>query len=151
MKTNADRAGTSTVEARSASRPVSWLRKLGDVPRPYLHHSASLVFVPKLRLQRWRRSVRVHFRLYFGSGIWAENARARLHIRNNADFEAGMANLYRSHFAVHFGAVENDVIFDYKIRDGLGKKLYGIEIAELMGLDKKTCDLAYLLRNKMEI
>ena len=53
----------------------------------------------------------------------------------------------------HFTTILNDktreVIFEYKLREGIGENLYGIEIAEMMGLDKEMCALAYKYRDKL--
>src|SRR5437762_14261423 len=100
LGTNAGRACTSTVEAGSAARPVPRPRQLADVPWPCLHHRTGLVFVPELRLQRWRRSVRAHFRLHLRAGLRQTNARGRLRLRNDEAIAARVANLRRPHSAV---------------------------------------------------
>lgn len=45
---------------------------------------------------------------------------------------------------------KDEIIFEYKLREGMGQNLYGIEIAEMMGLDPETCKLAYKYRNIIE-
>jgi len=52
----------------------------------------------------------------------------------------------------HFKTIQNgdQIIFEYKLREGMGASLYGIEIAEMMGLDPSTCALAYRFRNIIE-
>ena len=82
------------------SHLFSWPRQLGHVPGACFQHRSGLVFVPQLRLQRRRRPVRVHFRLYVGAGVRAKDARARLRFRNHAAVQAGLANLCRPHPAV---------------------------------------------------
>jgi len=53
-----------------------------------------------------------------------------------------------AHFSIDSKA--ETAIFEYKLHDGIGANLYGIEIAEMMGLDKEICALAYEFRNRLE-
>src|SRR5215216_2285110 len=99
-ESNEGRACTSTVEAGFAARPVPRPRQLADVPRPCLHQRTGLVLVPKLRLQRRRGSVRVHFRLHLGARLRPTDARGRLRLRNDEAVAARVADLRRPHLAV---------------------------------------------------
>lgn len=54
------------------------------------------------------------------------------------------------HFLINFTNDKNDAIFEHKLLPGLGENLYGIEIAEMMGLDNETCNIAYKIRNRLE-
>ena len=42
-----------------------------------------------------------------------------------------------------------EIIYEYKLTPGVGDNLYGIEIAEAMGLDPETCKIAYQLRKEL--
>ena len=58
--------------------------------------------------------------------------------------------LHYCHFAVIPDNITDEVIYEYKLHEGIGETLYGIEIAEMMGLDQETCKLAYEFRNKLD-
>nr|QBK93161.1 MAG: DNA mismatch repair ATPase [Pithovirus LCPAC403] len=74
-------------------------------------------------------------------------------ITNNHDVlaltEGDNPRLQYNHFTTILNEKTQEVIFEYKLREGIGENLYGIEIAELMGLDKATCELAYKYRNEL--
>lgn len=79
------------------------------------------------------------------------------HLRSIPDIEkvdiltkGNLPSLKYCYFTTILDRKTDEVIFEYKLRDGLGKSLYGIEIAEMMGLDQETCKLAYEFRNIME-
>ena len=66
-----------------------------------------MVFVPELRVQRRRRSVRIHFRLYIGAGLHAKNARARLPFKTSRLFRR-VWQIYVAHillFVVYLASV----------------------------------------------
>ena len=54
------------------------------------------------------------------------------------------------HFTTILNKLTDEVIFEYKLHEGLGESLYGIEIAEMMGLGADVCSLAYKLRHVIE-
>ncbi|MFS8159336.1 MAG: MutS-related protein, partial [Candidatus Roizmanbacteria bacterium] len=54
------------------------------------------------------------------------------------------------HFSTTILPDTQEVVFEHKLREGSGQKLYGIEIAEIMGLDPKVVSLSYQLRNRRQ-
>nr|QBK93356.1 MAG: DNA mismatch repair ATPase [Pithovirus LCPAC404] len=74
-------------------------------------------------------------------------------VTNNLDVlaltEGNNPSLRYNHFTTILDEKTQEVIFEYKLHPGLGENLYGIEIAEMMGLDKETCILAYKYRNQL--
>lgn len=55
-----------------------------------------------------------------------------------------------AHFSTTILPDTQEVIFEHKLHEGSGQKLYGIEIAEVMGLDPAVISLAYKLRNRRQ-
>jgi DNA mismatch repair protein MutS len=54
------------------------------------------------------------------------------------------------HFKTEPNFESGEIEYRYKLEDGLGDSLYGVEIAEAMGLDKSTCETAYQLRTRLQ-
>ena len=65
------------------------------------------------------------------------------HIYEISDY---LDNINIKHFDMDI--IKDNVIFNRKLKDGKGKKLYGIEIAASLGLDSKFIRNCYNLRNK---
>lgn len=55
--------------------------------------------------------------------------------------------IQRKHFKVHIQA--GNIIFDRKLENGDGEKLYGIEIAKALGLSKEVVSEAFSIRNSI--
>lgn len=59
-------------------------------------------------------------------------------------------NLQFAHFLATPDPVTEEIIYEYKLTPGLGESMYGIEIAESMGVEKEMCAIAYELRKCIE-
>ena len=85
---------------RPPARPVSRGRELGDLSGSYPRQRRELDHHPQLRVQRRRRPVRFHFRLYRLLRLCPDDAGTRLHRRRHAADQAGLAALCRPHHPV---------------------------------------------------
>ena len=85
---------------RPPARPVSRGRELGDLPGSHPRQRRELDHHPQLRLQRRRRSVRLHFRLYRLLRLRPDDAGTRLHRRRHPPDQARLAALRRPHHPV---------------------------------------------------
>ena len=52
------------------------------------------------------------------------------------------------HMAVSYDAEQDTLIYDRKLKDGPGNKMYGLEVCKSLYLDTEFLDLAYSIRNK---
>lgn len=59
-------------------------------------------------------------------------------------------NLKFSHFVAIPDSKTEEIIYHYKLEDGVGQNMYGVEIAESMGVEKEMCTIAYELRKQIE-
>ena len=87
--------------ARIAARSVSWAGAMADLYRSRLARFAVLVHHPQLRLQRRRRDLHFHLRLYRGVRLRPLDAAIRLCHRGGAGAAPGLADLCHAHPAVH--------------------------------------------------
>ena len=81
--------------SRYPAQLVSRARQLVHLSRPYPEQLRELDHGSKLRLQRRRRSVHLHFRLHRGHDLRKNHAGTRLYRRGNPAVEARMAALCR--------------------------------------------------------
>jgi DNA mismatch repair protein MutS len=75
------------------------------------------------------------------------------HLRGLDEFPEVKVYLEQKVLAFKHLTVRNNfdnLVFEYKLRDGIGENLYGIEVAQMMGLDREVCDLAYAFRFRLE-
>ena len=85
---------------RPPARPVSRGRELGDLSGSHPRQRRELDHDPQLRLQRRRRPVRFHLRLYRLLRLCPDDAGPRLHRRRHAADQARLAALCRPHHPV---------------------------------------------------
>lgn len=52
------------------------------------------------------------------------------------------------HMAVSFDAQRDTLVYDRKLKDGPGNRMYGLEVCKSLYLDTEFLDLAYSIRNK---
>ena len=85
---------------RSAARPVSRGRQLGDFPGSHPRQCRELDHHAKLWLQRRRGSVRFHLGIYRFLCLRPDDDRTRLHRRRHPPDQAGLAALCRAYHPV---------------------------------------------------
>lgn len=71
------------------------------------------------------------------------------YVKEIAEFIAN-GKLKYMHFSTKISLETQEIVFEHKLQNGSGPKLYGIEIADVMGLDKEVISLAYELRNRRQ-
>lgn len=52
------------------------------------------------------------------------------------------------HMSVHYDRVSDALVYDRKLKDGPGDKMYGLEVCKSLHLDEEFMDLAYNIRSK---
>ena len=52
------------------------------------------------------------------------------------------------HMSVHYDRVRDALVYDRKLKDGPGDKMYGLEVCKSLHLDEEFMDLAYTIRSK---
>ena len=85
---------------RSPARPVSRDRQLGDFSGSHSRQRRELDHDAKLRLQRRRRPLRLHFGIHRLLRLRPDDARTRLHRRRHPPDQAGLAALCRPYHPV---------------------------------------------------
>lgn len=60
----------------------------------------------------------------------------------------GLGRLALKHMAVHYDRELDALVYDRKIRDGAGNRMYGLEVCKSLHLDSKFLDKAYGIRGK---
>jgi len=64
------------------------------------------------------------------------------------DEVSSLTNVSAKHMAVHFDRENDCLVYDRKLRDGSGPRIYGLEVCKSLHLETGFLDLAYSLRNK---
>ena len=59
-----------------------------------------------------------------------------------------LTNLDIKHMAVHFDRELDCLVYDRKLRDGPGNRMYGLEVCKSLYLPEEFLDKAYVIRNK---
>jgi DNA mismatch repair protein MutS len=59
-----------------------------------------------------------------------------------------LSKLTMKHMAVIYDREKDCLIYDRKLKDGSGPKIYGLEVCKSLYLDQEFLDLAYSIRNK---
>ena len=72
------------------------------------------------------------------------------HFHEIADFEEikAMERLSMKHLAVRYDREQDRLIYDRKLKEGQGDRIYGLEVCLSLDLPKSTMDLAFEFRNK---
>ena len=60
----------------------------------------------------------------------------------------GLGRLALKHMAVHYDRELDALVYDRKIRDGAGNRMYGLEVCKSLHLDSKFLEKAYGIRGK---
>lgn len=60
----------------------------------------------------------------------------------------GLRRLALKHMAVHYDRELDALVYDRKIRDGAGNRMYGLEVCKSLHLDDQFLDKAYKIRGK---
>jgi DNA mismatch repair protein MutS len=60
----------------------------------------------------------------------------------------GLGRLALKHMAVHYDRELDALVYDRKIRNGAGNRMYGLEVCKSLHLDSKFLDKAYGIRGK---
>ncbi len=85
---------------RSTARPVPRNRQLGDFPGSHSRQRRELDHDEKLRFQRRRRPLRIHFGIHGLVRLRPDDARTWLHRRRHPSDQAGLAALCCAHHPV---------------------------------------------------
>jgi DNA mismatch repair protein MutS len=59
-----------------------------------------------------------------------------------------LSKLVMKHMSVFYDRESDCLIYDRKLKDGSGPRIYGLEVCKSLYLDKDFLDLAYSIRNK---
>jgi len=72
------------------------------------------------------------------------------HFHEITDFEEikAMKRLSMKHLAVKYDREQDRLIYDRKLKDGQGERIYGLEVCLSLDLPQTTMDLAFEFRNK---
>ena len=60
----------------------------------------------------------------------------------------GLTKIYIAHMAVHFDRELDCLVYDRKLRDGPGNRMYGLEVCKSLYLPEDFLEKAYQIRNK---
>jgi DNA mismatch repair protein MutS len=66
----------------------------------------------------------------------------------NYDEIKALNNLSMKHMEVRYDREADCLVYDRKLRDGSGPKIYGLEVCKSLYLDQEFLDMAYSIRNK---
>ncbi len=61
-----------------------------------------------------------------------------------------LENLKFAHFVAEPDSKTEEIIYHYRLQPGVGQNMYGVEIAESMGVEKEMCVIAYELRKQID-
>jgi DNA mismatch repair protein MutS len=66
----------------------------------------------------------------------------------NYDEIKSLTNMEIKHMAVHFDREMDCLVYDRKLRDGPGNRMYGLEVCKSLYLPEEFLEKAYVIRNK---
>ena len=74
---------------------------------------------------------------------------SHLHDLAKIDELTSIKNIKFCHLKVDIDKISNKITYNRQLADGVGSTIYGLEIAQAMGIDDNTIQLAYKIRNKL--
>lgn len=74
---------------------------------------------------------------------------SHLHDLAKIDELTSIKNIKFCHLKVDIDKISNKITYNRQLVDGIGSTIYGLEIAQAMGIDECTMQLAYKIRNKL--